>query len=197
MKIDSKILLPLFSLTILLASCGKGKNESKAKSRPVVIWQSQTEAALKSGPDDPMALFACAQMDNLKRAKELIEAGADPNKPTFFGQCPLHEAAHSNSIEIVKLLLESGANVDVRVSPSDPTSNLWTPLMFAVYRGYPDIVSLLIAHGADVNVVDNYGKPPIYYARDRESYYSRFQKDDAVRDFQNIETILLKNGAKE
>ncbi len=199
-QIMKKYNLPLLFVALivtLLSSCGRDGNESKTKSRPVVIWQSQIEAALKSGPEDPMALFACAQMGNLARAEELIAAGADPNKPTFFGHCPLHEAAGSNRLDIVRLLLENGAKVDVRVSPDERDSNQWTSLLFAVYDGSPDIVSVLLASGADVNVIDSYGHRPIYYARDRERYYARFQRDDLVQRFQEVAKILLEHGAKE
>ncbi|PIO62466.1 ankyrin repeat protein [Teladorsagia circumcincta] len=53
----------------------------------------------------------------------------------------LLNAAHKGHTEVVKILLESGANVDF------PDSLGWSPLMWAVYKCHPDIVDLLLNYG--------------------------------------------------
>jgi ankyrin repeat protein len=58
-------------------------------------------------------------------------------------QTPLHVAADYGQVEIVKLLLEQGAEVDARAY------NEFTPLQLTES---PEVVKLLIAHKADVDV---------------------------------------------
>ncbi|OQA06241.1 MAG: Phosphocholine transferase AnkX [bacterium ADurb.Bin374] len=58
---------------------------------------------------------------------------------------PLHFAAQSGNISIVRALLNAGADVNAR-NPQDIT-----PLHLAAWDGNAEIVSLLLEHGADVN----------------------------------------------
>ncbi len=70
-----------------------------------------------------------------------VEFGGVPNVP------PLITAAANNQIEIVKLLLAQGANVDAY---SDQAGLFCTALTAAALRGHADVVSLLLNHGADM-----------------------------------------------
>ena len=51
-------------------------------------------------------------------------------------------ACDRGNAKIVKLLLENGANVNVR------DNNQWTPLKIAVHRGFMEIANLLQQAGA-------------------------------------------------
>ena len=44
----------------------------------------------------------------------LLKNGSNPNSQDITGRTPLHDAAHHGHLEIVKLLLESGAYLDLR-----------------------------------------------------------------------------------
>ena len=58
---------------------------------------------------------------------------------------PLHFATRHQGEEVVKMLLEAGANVNAE----DDTK--WTPLMLASYAGQPDNLKLLLASEANIN----------------------------------------------
>jgi ankyrin repeat protein len=58
---------------------------------------------------------------------------------------PIHEAALAGDVELVKLLIENGADVD------DRDVQGYTPLLLAIQAGHTDIAKVLIANGADVN----------------------------------------------
>ena len=67
-------------------------------------------------------------------------------------------AAHSTSAEIVKLLIDSGAELEA----SDPLG--MTPLLFATGNSSPpEIVKLLIDSGAELEVTDLLGMTPLMY----------------------------------
>jgi ankyrin repeat protein len=71
------------------------------------------------------------------------------------GYTPLAYAAQQGCLEIVKLLVESGAAVDA----SEEYSH-WTPLLRASQNRHADVVRYLLASGADVNVRASLGQTP-------------------------------------
>lgn len=92
-----------------------------------------------------------------KLSKALIEAGADVNIINC-GNSPLHIAIARNNINIVKLLLEHGANIDI----TDKVGV--TPLSFAVMRAQCDMVKLFIQSKADSNKIDDTGYSALHWA---------------------------------
>ncbi|GJQ80547.1 hypothetical protein Trydic_g19952 [Trypoxylus dichotomus] len=74
------------------------------------------------------------------------------------GRPPLHVLAHVESENIVKLLLEKGANVNLANVCGE------TSLYFALYGRRLDTVKLLLENGADVNVQNERGCSPLHVA---------------------------------
>ena len=68
------------------------------------------------------------------------------------GVSPLHCAVSNGKREIVRLLLEAGAQVNVRGHRSDRT-----PLFMAAEVGDLETARLLLQHGAKLNLTDQYG----------------------------------------
>jgi ankyrin repeat protein len=101
--------------------------------------------------------------DNDKQAVKLfIEAGFDINTPADSGITALHIAAMKGNTDIVKMLLDKGANPNAAVTSGAEKGS--TPLMAAVAGGYVEIVKLLVAKGADVNAKDDHGLTALDYA---------------------------------
>jgi ankyrin repeat protein len=71
---------------------------------------------------------------------------------------PLLLVSDYNYYEMVKLLLEKGANVSARNSKGT------TPLHNAVLMNHMSIVELLLAKGADINAVADDGNTPLHWA---------------------------------
>ncbi len=88
-----------------------------------------------------------AYRNDLRMVCLLLERGADPNQPTYFGN-PLSHACMSDSFEAAQLLIARGANVNAR----DALAN-FTPLHWAAgtESPRPQLVKLLLASGADPN----------------------------------------------
>ena len=74
-------------------------------------------------------------------ARVLLEAGADKDDETKNGSPLICAASHGDS-DVVRVLLDAGANVGLTDNPPD------TALRLAAAYGNPDVVDLLVAAGA-------------------------------------------------
>ncbi len=79
-----------------------------------------------------------------------------------FGDTPLITAIENGHIDIVSLLLERGAAVNIKKKDGPKTGV--TPLLVACRQGSIEIVSLLLDRGADVNVKNKRGETPLIAA---------------------------------
>ncbi|KAG6831502.1 hypothetical protein H0H92_009770 [Tricholoma furcatifolium] len=71
---------------------------------------------------------------------------------------PLHWAASSGAIDIVRFLIVKKAEVD------KPDISGWTPLHISVSAGHDEVVQELVGAGADVNRKNDKGITPLHYA---------------------------------
>lgn len=79
-------------------------------------------------------------------------------RPTCKFQLPVLRAVQLGRREIVRLLLDHGADPDARDESGQ------TPLLLAVKRRHREIVGLLLEHGANVNAEDDCGRRPLLLA---------------------------------
>jgi ankyrin repeat protein len=72
-----------------------------------------------------------------------------------FGSRPLH---YVNSVDMVKLLIDKGANID------SVTANNSTLLHLAIQRNEKELIRFLVEREASLNGEDVFGKTPLIYA---------------------------------
>ena len=96
-------------------------------------------------------LMRAVKSNNAAQVAKLIEQGAEVSRADANGDSPLIMAAYKGYTEIVKLLLEAGADV----AALDPGMKA-TALHAAAYAGHAEAARLLIAHGIDVNAQGPY-----------------------------------------
>ena len=109
------------------------------KSLPLVI------AAVKSG--------------DLTTVRQLVAKDFKAvNATDLFTRDCLTYAVQFDRLEILKFLLENGANVNHVASDSS------TCLHRAVYRGDANMVELLLSHKANVNVLDCFNRSPLHWS---------------------------------
>lgn len=106
-------------------------------------------------------LCRAVDKNNTAIAEYLIDHGARVNYPEDMG--PLQIAPYiSNNIEMVKLLIAKGADINAGI--------VGTALHRAIWMENKDIFELLIQHGANVNVKDKWGYTPLSYAIVKDDY---------------------------
>ncbi len=101
-------------------------------------------------------LILATSKGNLAILNKLIEKGADLNFQDKNGYSALHFVAQNKEKEIAEVLLEKGANPNLRDLYGNPP--IWTAIMNA--KGDFSIVKLLLENKADVEMKNNYGKSP-------------------------------------
>jgi ankyrin repeat protein len=151
------------------------------------------------------------------RPKELIKLLKKDNIVDSLGEydcTPLHYACREKNLDIIKVLLANGANVNSknRYSTFYPIFDVLTSM---VKKDSFQIVKLLIDKGVDIDAVDSFGNTALHYAVEKENldlieliiksgcdvnktlrhdndtplHYACFQKNRRVVSF------LIKNGA--
>lgn len=73
------------------------------------------------------------------------------------GNSLLHEASHNGHLEVVQLLISSGADV------KDTNKYRTTPLHEASRHGHKEVVQILLSAGADISCTDNVGCSPLHW----------------------------------
>lgn len=126
---------------------------------------------------DASTLFKAITDQNGEAVQAALDAGADVNSVNDAGVSPLFAAVQQQSLDISRLLVARGANVNFSHAQGIGA----TPLMMAVGYRKPDIVNLLLENDADVNLADTNGDPAINWA----AYYG----------YTSIAERLLKAGA--
>lgn len=98
------------------------------------------------------ALTLASKRCRVETLAALIDKGAVPAEAPDAKSSPLHNAVLSRDAAKVRLLLERGHPIDVRVAPRDRT-----PLQQAVVQGTAEMVSMLLGRGADATARDAEG----------------------------------------
>ena len=109
--------------------------------------------------DTPLALavweanqFSAVNQEAVRVVEYLISAGADVNRPNRDGRTPLH---FPHNFEVVEMLLQAGADVDIQASVDGTTPMYRTDNI--------QILKLLVPVSANLNVVDANGKTALDY----------------------------------
>lgn len=108
-------------------------------------------------------LGLAAYFGHEKLCRLLISRGAEVNVPASngFNVFPIHSAVSARSFAITEMLLEAGAEVNVKQQAG------FTALHAAAQLGEIEIIILLLEHGAEVNTRMEGGKLPADLAAEK------------------------------
>ena len=167
-------------------------------------------------------MFACqffGSHSNIDIVTELLKHGADVNKMNHLGKTPLIFASELGCLELVRLLLNHGANINHTYKEDDLPETLCQALkcptiqeyevdeMCDAYRGngaliqacrehhYP-VVQELIKRGCDVGIVNSAGNTALHIACRSESVtvYTRHMSRAPISGNTRIVKCLLEIG---
>ena len=125
---------------------------------------SYAECLLKYGADvnAPSMLNFYIAKQNVPVVKFLLAHGANPNSEAEakyddrgIRRTSLFQAAYSGNLDMVKLLVEAGADVNKRsvVEEGNAGDSQSVPVMYGCLMKKPEIVKYLLEHGADPNAI--------------------------------------------
>ena len=89
-------------------------------------------------------LLAATRKGDLASVKQLLDKGADVNTKTRYDSTPLFFACDRGHLEVARLLIERGANLDVHDNFYNASALSW-----AVSKKHDAVVELLIEKGSD------------------------------------------------
>jgi len=157
------------AVDILTSLDKKGKehiNIEKVYQRMVEVHNSLSE------------LHLCASNDDAEKAVELVlNEAIDINIPAKCNRTPLLWASPSSSSQVIKTLVDLGAEVNVQ-----RTDDKVVPLGLAAYWNNYMATNILLQYGADANIEDDKGDAPLHYSA-RQGNFS-------------VSKLLIQSGCK-
>ncbi|XP_069935507.1 E3 ubiquitin-protein ligase MIB2 isoform X2 [Oryctolagus cuniculus] len=117
--------------------------------------------AQKSDPEHPGRLVVEVALGNVARALELLRRHPEQVDTKNQGRTALQVAAYLGQVELVQLLLQAGAGLDL---PDDEGS---TALHYAALGNQPDVARLLLSAGCGADVVNSARSSALHVAVQR------------------------------
>ena len=126
----------------------------------VALVMFSYNACSGSGVEPPrISLLAAISQGDTGNVRLHMEAGTNPNKSfvpngmAFEGASALHLATLIDDPEIVLILIDGGANINIKAKDSFKSP----PLLWAAYWGKVNSARILIQEGADIKATDTLG----------------------------------------
>jgi hypothetical protein len=110
-------------------------------------------------------LLVSAANGDTKEVIKAIQTGADLNAQDANGFTPLHCAVYNNYLDVVRILVNSGANINVK---DVKIHEGWTPVHYASARGRLDILKALLQSSQDPHILNQSNQTPTDLAATRE-----------------------------
>lgn len=162
----------------------------------VKVGSDNASARLSSKGGNRQPIFFMVHANDTNEVRNLIRQGTNVNIKNLNGSTPLHIACIRGNVEMIELLIKSGADVRALDNEGDtPLTKLQndiftmscaisyiidrgddvniikdaegdTFLHWACSHGYLDLVRKLVEHGAQLNVTNRRGQTPLDLAKD-------------------------------
>jgi Ankyrin repeats (many copies)/Ankyrin repeats (3 copies) len=120
----------------------------------------------------------------------LLAQNVDPNCINYKKMSPLHYAANSGNVAVMKLLCGGGADINAQQNKRKRV-----PLHYASSKGHEGAVKYLLASGAAINVQNKKEYTPLYYAckHNRLSIAKLLLENGAIKD-SNLRCVAHHKG---
>ena len=136
-------------------------------------------------------LSAASQYGRIDIVNKLINMGAKVDDQDEYGSTPLHYACFKKNIDVIKALLDAGADINKKamkpfvrlagIGTDKYTGTHETPLHNACAKGNLEVVKYLVSRGAILDAVDKYGKTPINRCMEGEWHIQTLEDKEIVK----------------
>jgi uncharacterized protein len=143
-------------------------------------------ADLKKSSPDNYVLYNAASSGDTSLVGFLIRSGLNVNDSVLIGDYPINNAEVFRTFATLKMLVENGANVNVRqwISSGLDAFKGFTPLLYAALGHDTPSFFYLLEHGADPNAKTLEGYTPLMLLQESET------------DDPEMTLALIKHGAR-
>ncbi|KAM0733349.1 Tonsoku-like protein [Formica fusca] len=138
--------------------------------------RTRTGTIKRNAKGETQLHVACINGD-ISTVEKLLSSGHSTNVRDHCGWSPLHEAANHGYVDIAKLLLRHGANVN---DPGGVSCKGVTPLHDAACCGHFSMMQLLIQHGANVTLKTHGGDTVLDCLEDWKDRVGELSPEDLV-----------------
>lgn len=163
-------------------------------------------ATLSSGDVGQFACYA-AEQDNIELLKDIAKFEGDVMSLSGSGTTALHTAVSQDKLEVVKFLLDQGANID------KPDSHGWTSRALAHHQGHKEMMALFQTIQPQMKTMSlpplHKEEPPYLKKHSSESSLPRLQEEVhsspqtgtsrsqcSVNDFQKSLAAIITSGGR-
>lgn len=144
-------------------------------------------------------LFKAVKKENVEEITLLIHNGANVNALNNKGYSPFHLAVLENNVEIIKLLVEAGGDLNYKcktycnttllciaainqahesaafllakgIDVNGVSEQCMSPLMYATHWDDIKMMNILLEHNANINQLDNEGKNALFYVTSKPAF---------------------------
>jgi len=151
----------------------------------------------QSDTDLDQQLILASEQGDIGAVQRLLDQAISVHVRDAQGRTGLLAATQGNHIEVAKLLIEAGADVNAQSDIKD------SPYLLAGARGYLNILRMTLDHGADLNSTNRYGGTALIPACERghvETVRELLNTNIDVNHVNNLgwtallETVILGDG---
>jgi N-acyl-D-amino-acid deacylase len=137
----------------------------------------------------PTPLIGALMHNDTAEAKRLLAGGADPNGPMFVGFPPVFWPVMYQNLDLLRAMVESGADVKARDMSTASTALMWAA---AGEKGETSLVEELLRLGLDPNDANKAGETALTWASRRgETAVVSMLRNAGVSD-----TAVIKDSAQ-
>ncbi|GFR22676.1 ankyrin-1, partial [Trichonephila clavata] len=143
--------------------CHKGRSSASA-TLSMLLRSGGKDMRLIKDKDGKIPLFLAAESDNNSLCRELLTALSKEQlkfKTVDEGNTAMHLATQRKNGELLRLLLNSGGNVDAQNDEG------LTPLHIACVNGDLEILKVFFQFRANANITDNQDRTPLHIAAEK------------------------------
>lgn len=207
MFMKTTVVFPVLISLLLLSAygCGSGSGTSipTATPRPQLGYGGWVPKSIEPTPTQVSArpelnILDAIEQGNVLVVKQHMDVGTDPDEAFVAASLPwagasaLHLAVVIGNKEIVQILLDNGADIEIKAK-DQPGG---TPLQWIAFFGIKNMAEFMVTAGADVNAKDNNGCTPLCATTVKNPFVKKADLETLDKSRATIQEFLKSKGGR-